>query len=406
MPIFGRVLPPVSSPLTLGALGRGVRTALGGVADGAPEVERQLATRFASSRIVLTDSGTSALTLAMQLADAGRNLPVALPAYGCFDLATAADGAGLRAVLYDVDPTTLAPNAESLAAALALAPASVVVAHFYGVPVDTRRIRAQVEAAGALLIDDAAQGIGALVDGRPAGLGGALGVLSFGRGKGVTGGGGGALLVPNDSPCIAQSRALALTPAAAGWFGSLAKGGAQWLLARPSLYAIPSSLPFLGLGETRYHAPHAVTAMPSFALGVLSVTAGLADTEIATRRAHAERLRRVARDAGWEVPHLRDGLEPGWLRLPLMLPMSVAPETIPRHLGVTRGYPQSLADLSGFGERTLLPAARYPGARALAARLVTLPTHGQVRERDLAALERWLRAPQSALPGALPGVSR
>ncbi len=36
--------------------------------------------------------------------------------------------------------------------------------------------------------------------GRPAGAHGALGVLSFGRGKGVTGGKGGALLV-NDELC-------------------------------------------------------------------------------------------------------------------------------------------------------------------------------------------------------------
>ena len=73
--------------------------------------------------------------------------------------------------------------------------------------------------------------------------------MSFGRGKGVTGGRGGALLVnpgwrggSDESPLLPGIRGVMEVPALK----------AQWLLARPWLYRIPASLPFLGLGDTVY----------------------------------------------------------------------------------------------------------------------------------------------------------
>jgi hypothetical protein len=57
------------------------------------------------------------------------------------------------------------------------------------------------------------------------------------------------------------------------------------------------------------------------------------------------------------------------------------------------GYPWALADLRGFGGRVGNADWRFPGARTLAERLITLPTHSRLRERDLEALETWLARP-------------
>ena len=71
-----------------------------------------------------------------------------------------------------------------------------MVVHLYGVPADPEPVRAALAGAGAVLIEDAAQGAGASLRGRPLGGFGDLSVLSFGRGKGNTAGRGGALLAP------------------------------------------------------------------------------------------------------------------------------------------------------------------------------------------------------------------
>ena len=91
--------------------------------DGAPALAaaRALVSRWFGSRdVLLTDSGTSALALALRMAVAARpdRPTVALPAWACYDLATAADAADVGVVLYDLDPATLGPDWASLDRAL------------------------------------------------------------------------------------------------------------------------------------------------------------------------------------------------------------------------------------------------------------------------------------------------
>ena len=61
-----------------------------------------------------------------------------------------------------------------------------------------------------------------------------------------------------------------------------------------------------------------------------------------------------------------------------------------RVLGIMPGYPLPLARLPGFGTRVLNRPGPFPGAEALADRLITLPVHGAVNEGDLRRLEAWI----------------
>src|SRR5690606_9592300 len=89
---------------------------------------------------------------------------------------------------------SLTPDGPSLRAALARRPAAVVAGSLYGFPLDWDGLRDACDDADALLIEDSAQGLGSGWKGRPGGSLGDLTVLSFGRGKGWSAGGGGALL--------------------------------------------------------------------------------------------------------------------------------------------------------------------------------------------------------------------
>lgn len=399
---------PVRSPLSATALVAGARAAAGnGRSEAAVErLAALLRARYAPTDLLLTDSGTTALRVAMLAAlkerSGGkwrRGAPVALPAFSCYDLATAAEGAGVRVVFYDVDPRSLTPDLESLQAALRLGAAAIVVVHLYGCPVDLASVKRLADQAGAVVIEDAAQAAGAVLRDRPAGTQASLALLSFGRGKGLTGGSGGALLAHDEvgARAVAYARGL-LGPARRGW-KDLVSVTAQMLLERPHLYAVPAALPFLRLGETVHREPHPPRAASPVSCALVAATWELAEREVETRRRNAQRLlAAVGRDrtrAFEAIPTLADA-KPGYLRLPLLASAQARRALdAARTLGVMPSYPRALSDLEGFAARCANRDAGFPGARMLAARLCTLPTHGRLGERDLMRLEQWLTASHS-----------
>jgi dTDP-4-amino-4,6-dideoxygalactose transaminase len=384
---------PAYSPLPLGAVIAGAAGLLSSDTPARAAVTARLAAELGASEVLLTETGTGALTLAIRSCLAQTpGAPVAMPAYSCYDLATAADGAGVPVLLYDVDAASLAPEPASLRRALEGGARAVVVAHLFGIPIQPEPIRAVTTEAGAWLIEDAAQGAGASWKGRPLGSFGDLAVLSFGRGKGNTAGRGGALLARDTRASDPFARArMELQPSARG-VKELVQLKAQWLLGRPSLYAIPASLPFLHLGETVYHRPTPVRQMSAVAARALAVTGPLGEGEAATRRAHAARL--LARNGRGLTPLCVPSRgEAGYLRLPLLASpeaRAVAVSDDARRLGIMSGYPQALCDLAGFRDRVLNRGDSFTGARQLAKRLITLPTHSQLEEADLLGLESWL----------------
>ena len=373
---------PVYSPVTVGSVAAAFAAFVAGGDRARARVRERVHAEYGPRDLLLVDSGTTALMLALRAARreaeaAGRAPIVALPAYGCFDLATAAVGADVRVVLYDLDPATLGPDWPSLERALAHRPAAVVVAHLYGVPVDVARVAERAAAVDAVVVDDAAQGVGASIRGRPVGSLGTLGVLSFGRGKGRTGGGGGALLANDD-------RGVALLALVRGDIGASQRGlraalllKAQWLLGRPALYWLPASLPFIALGETPYHSPHPASWMADSCAGALAAAWDDSVREIARRRAAAAAWRRQAAVKEWSLPESDAGdAVRGELRLPAVLPPGRQASDVVARLGggAMPGYPLSLAQLPALAER-LDDAVDMPGAAVLAHRLVTLPCH-------------------------------
>ncbi len=372
--MFRRQL-PAYSPLTL----RGLISGVGGARSRPRErLAELLAGRYGARRVVLTGSGTQALTLALRASVPEDRAPVvALPAYACYDVVSAAVGADARMVFYDLDPLTLSPNLESLAEVCdERKPDAVVVAPLYGIPVDWDLVRDTVAPCGALLVEDAAQGMGASWRGRPVGSLGEVSVLSFGRGKGWTGGTGGALLerAPRRPAPLPSVRAEADA-------GVALRAAAQWLLGRPRTYWIPASLPWLALGETVYHPPTEAQTMPRLAASLVLAHDGEALRECEVRKRNAAELlgQLEASEAASSFTLLHpppDG-EAGYLRLPVLAAGGMSgfadPEAA-RSLGVMPGYPRPLPELPAARERRV-EASAIPGAARIVAELVTLPTH-------------------------------
>jgi hypothetical protein len=271
-----RYLPPAYSPVSAGSLAGGLK----GLALGRPVgVDQWLARRYDVDAALLLDSGTSALRLAIEslVTAPSSRVRVALPAYGCYDLATAAIGARADVSFYDLDPVTLGPDWASFGAVLSAGVDAVVLVHQYGVPVDLARACTLAEAHGTLVIEDAAQGAGAWWQYRRLGAWGDLGVLSFGRGKGMTAGGGGALLAADARGRDLLDRCRSRVAPGRPGFASWARLAAQALLSHPMVYGIPARTPGLALGETPYHPPWPPRAIDSAEAGVLQAAAELVD---------------------------------------------------------------------------------------------------------------------------------
>jgi perosamine synthetase len=345
---------------------------------------------YAADAAVLVDSGTNALRLAMASAmtRTGGNPIVALPGFSCFDIAAAAVGADARVVMYDIDPKSLGPDEDSLRKAFVAGARIVVVAPLYGMPVQWDRLQAMAAEYGALLVEDAAQGHGASWNGRPLGSLGAVSVLSFGRGKGWTGGSGGAVLtregvMPPAGPA----------PRNAVDARGLAGLAAQWVLGRPSLYALPRAVPGLGLGETVYHDPRDVSGMSESAATSLLANREVSVEEAVQRRATATAMISWLRDIRGIDPVMPvPSAVPGFLRLPVLLANGSQMDGHWEHaqrLGIARSYPLSLRRLSVLRSRMVVELPN-PGADSLATLLITLPTHSLVSSRDMTGIRAML----------------
>jgi dTDP-4-amino-4,6-dideoxygalactose transaminase len=110
-------------------------------------------------------------------------------------------------VFIDTDPDTWNMDAVALERAFALYPdvKLVVYAELYGFPGNVDRIRDICRSHGALLIEDAAESMGATLNGRQCGSFGDYGAISYNGNKIITGSTGGCLLT-NDAAVADQTR--------------------------------------------------------------------------------------------------------------------------------------------------------------------------------------------------------
>lgn len=351
---------------------------------------RELRESFAARTVALTDSGTSALVAALRMM-IGKNGTVAFPAYACVDLAAAARFAGARVRLYDIDPRTLGPDLDSLAATIARGVDAIVVAYLYGFPVDMHGVEKMARSAGVPVIEDAAQGAGGIFDGRVLGSFGALSILSFGRGKGTTGGNGGALLCRDTALTekFLEARRT-LGPRPAGWrdlFGVTA----QWLLGRPTLYGIPSAIPSLRLGEMVYHPAHEPRSLSWTAASLVRRALGTAPRDVAIRRRIAAALDMAAVE-GADITSINPIPEAvsGYLRFPVLDHGSRVERP---DMGILRGYKLTLHEQMELRPCLIAGEPPTPGAQELARTLFTLPTHYMVKPSDIKGMMEWLRVP-------------
>lgn len=162
----------------------------------------QLIDRLAGTHQVehvhLCSSGTIAVELALRGLKVGEGDEVVLAGYDFPGNFRSIEAVAARPVLVDLDPSGWFASSQAIEEALTPQVRAVIVSHLHGSLAPMRQLRELADRRGFALVEDACQSPGALVDGRPAGSWGDVGILSFGGSKLLTAGRGGAVLTNRD----------------------------------------------------------------------------------------------------------------------------------------------------------------------------------------------------------------
>lgn len=160
------------------------------------EVEKITCEKIGCKYAVALSSGTAALHLAMKLAGIKQGVDVF-----CSDMTFSAtvnpiSYEGGRQIFIDSEYETWNMDPRALEKAFELYPyvRHVVVVNLYGTPCKIDEIKAICDAHNAVLIEDAAESLGATYKGKQTGTFGKYNVISFNGNKIITGSSGGMLL--------------------------------------------------------------------------------------------------------------------------------------------------------------------------------------------------------------------
>ena len=165
------------------------------------ELEQRLCRLMGRKYCIYVAGATAGMVLVLRAAGI-RNQPVALPAGVCSNVPLAVMYSGNIPLYLDHEPAALGMSPDDLAIKGAAAKA-VIAVHAYGNPCMIERISAWCRQRGSFLLEDLAPALGATLNGQPAGSFGDAAVVSFGAGKIIDVGGGGAVLT--DDPALAKA---------------------------------------------------------------------------------------------------------------------------------------------------------------------------------------------------------
>lgn len=344
---------------------------------------------FGVKHVWFVSSGKAALAIILQALHglSGRN-KVVVPGYTCFSVPSAVVRARLSMVLCDVAPQSFDLDFEQLERLADSETLCVLATHLFGGGVDVPRIVALCRRRGIFVVEDAAQAFGGSGEGRPFGAMGDVAFLSFGRGKHLTCGSGGAILTNDDRIGEAVGCEYARIPdeSLLGMMKNWLEVAVTQLLIHPSLYWLPAGLPFLKLGETTFYRDFPVVRMDSVRAGLLRYWKRRLARSISSRVAHVEQLIRSLDSCGISIIKSSVPGQSVYLRLPVLMRSRQEKEAVylmskVRGLGMSAAYPSSIQQVPEL--REMLSSQNVPRATMIAERLVTIPTHELLSDTDL-----------------------
>lgn len=395
-----RTLAPSGTPITLRDIGSWV-SSFASPERTLEEFRAAVCERFSVKHCFFVSSGRAALCVLFSVfkdMDGRQRREVVLPSYTCYSVPSTVAKSGLRVRICDIDPDTLDFSKTELERTDFSNVLCLVTANLYGLPNDLPWLERFARDKGVFLIDDASQCMGGLAAGRFSGTFGDAGVFSLDKGKNITSLQGGIIVTDSDEIARAVRAKIEALPSqpAAQLASYAAKLLAYAALLNPSVYWLPSRIPFLGLGKTVYSTDYPVEKYNPM-LGGLAATLFKRFGQITEARVRngQEYLRVLGSIRGIRPVGAVDKTSPVYLRFPVLAEDSrtravLLSELERRGMGATASFPRSIADLDEI--KSIVSSSAAVNGRAVAERIMTLPTHPFVTADDIHKIAHVLKA--------------
>ncbi len=163
------------------------------------QCEKAIAAYSACAHGIGVSSGSDALLACLMAEEIGPGDEVITTPYTFFATAGAIARLGATPVFVDIDPVTYNLDAGRIAAKVTAKTRAIIPVHLYGQMADMDAVMAVANAHGLVVIEDAAQAIGAEYKGRRAGSMGQYGCFSFFPSKNLGTAGDGGMIVTQDA---------------------------------------------------------------------------------------------------------------------------------------------------------------------------------------------------------------
>lgn len=180
-----------------------IRSGMGWAA-GPPvsEFEQKIASYIGTRYAVTANSGTSALHAVLAAYGLGPGDEVIVPSFTFIATANAPLFLGAKPVFADIEEATLGLDARDVERKITSRTRVIMPVHYGGMPCRLNELLALARRHGLPLIEDAAEAMGAAIDGKKAGSLGDAAILSFCQNKIIATGEGGAVVT--SSPGVYQ----------------------------------------------------------------------------------------------------------------------------------------------------------------------------------------------------------
>jgi len=172
------------------------------------ELEKAVAAYSNCAHAIGVSSGSDALLACLMAEDIGAGDEVITTPYSFFATAGAISRLRATTVFVDVDPITYNINPNQISSKVTPKTRAIIPVHLYGQMADMDPVMQIADECGLVVIEDAAQAIGAEYKGRRAGSIGHYGCFSFFPSKNLGGAGDGGMIVSNDMQRAEKVRCL------------------------------------------------------------------------------------------------------------------------------------------------------------------------------------------------------
>lgn len=182
---------------------------INGDANEVGKFENELTEYLGAKKTFAFNSGRTALYVALKALNLKPETQVLVPAYTCPIVFEVVLRLGLKPVFVDVDLETFNVDPDLILDAVTSKTKALIVVHLFGRPCEMDEIMEIANGQGLYVIEDAAQALGSEYRSEKIGVFGDLAIFSFGPGKSMTAGEGGALVVNNEGliESIAEAQA-------------------------------------------------------------------------------------------------------------------------------------------------------------------------------------------------------